>query len=1212
MPVRRRRFRWIVLAILVVLGGAWLGRGWWLEPWIARRVAAALSDTLGGPVTIAQVSGSWWRQVTVSGVAATELTATPLRTLHLEQVEASYGLGIITGNLQHLRTLTVRGAEVEIDLRQRPPSAPSETWAPFLASVPQPLPEIRIDGRWLLRLDAGDISCAGVAIIAGGQRLALAATGVQVPWLTGTRDFELVLRIGAEGQLELTEPLELAGLANVDALTLRADDEAQGFSLTAGIADGQVAVAVKPNAWSVTLERIALDHLPSDLPWTVPSTLEGRVSARLRGGTGPLHIAVDVEDVAWSPLRLAKGHAEGTWHLGKLTIPTVNLDSGDGIRVHGRDIRISADGARQGTVHVDAEDLRPLLRRLNVVTTLPNDALSAQIHARADGTGVRIDALTVQAPGQELIGTGSWSGPDAHEWQLEGSLRSDLASLSPYLPEVAPLAGTLSGDLTVSGVGGDIDQIDLAFTGSGQELILSGLSVPTCTVELRGRDRRLDVDALAIIRDTVLALNGTAAVAEDGTITAIIPGLAVARGEVVVSNTDTIHARWKAPHWAVEPAHFSGLGGQLVLGGSGSNNQIELAVRAEDVDLTVARQLGITHDVQGRIDVAMTMDGAIAHPELSLRVATRGLAVAGVPGQVAIALRQDADGIHIEEAWMTAAQMAEVRITGVWPLRLGRDGFTATGTMGSGATLTTTIASLDRWFGNLFTSGSLACTASVVPDAQGRPELRALLAVTDARVALADPFALVRQRAEPPPIDVQVELRADIQRGQMHLTADINDTTCLRGDLMADWQHGFSQAPLSGHLRFDDLDLQSFATISSQIVRLQGTLSGELRIGGTIGEPEPQGQLHVSEGELKMNANVPTIVAIHGQLEVIDANALTFGLTAEMGYAPVGLTGSLKGIDGKPHVDISVTAEDALLIQNRDLRIHATTTDLRLHGPLTALRSEGTIIINDGLWSRPIDLIGTGASRASVEDGRLELFSLREPPLSNMVFDLRIRTNPNRTGLRLSNNLINADLRVDLHLGGTGRSPEPNGFIISQDARVSLPFSILTIERAELAFPDGDPFRPTLDLTGTSQVRQWRIAVQARGPIDDIVIQASAPGVSTEDALMLLTTGATRNELTNTDGQRAMLSRVGTFVGMELVRTIRGPSDPDASDTLLDRWSLDFGREISRDGRETIDAEIRLNPFAQRHGWLLYGQRDRYDEYNIGVTLRLRLGGKAP
>ena len=72
---------------------------------------------------------------------------------------------------------------------------------------------------------------------------------------------------------------------------------------------------------------------------------------------------------------------------------------------------------------------------------------------------------------------------------------------------------------------------------------------------------------------------------------------------------------------------------------------------------------------------------------------------------------------------------------------------------------------------------------------------------------------------------------------------------------------------------------------------------------------------------------------------------------------------------------------------------------------------------------------------------------------------------------------------------------------------------------------------------------------------------------------------------------------------------VDGPANPDAGPGLLDRVTLDMGRQVSDSGKDTIEAQVELTKPEQQPGFFLFGERDRWDAYNGGVILRFSWGG---
>jgi hypothetical protein len=111
---------------------------------------------------------------------------------------------------------------------------------------------------------------------------------------------------------------------------------------------------------------------------------------------------------------------------------------------------------------------------------------------------------------------------------------------------------------------------------------------------------------------------------------------------------------------------------------------------------------------------------------------------------------------------------------------------------------------------------------------------------------------------------------------------------------------------------------------------------------------------------------------------------------------------------------------------------------------------------------------------------------------------------------------------------------------------------------------------------------------------------STRPHLSQYDAILLLGTGYTREELESEGIGRAAFGKLAAFLGGRLVSRFSGPRDPDER-TFLDRFKVTVGKEVSRSGEDTIEAE-----FEASDRLFLRVERDRFDEYNGGVVWRIR------
>lgn len=426
---------------------------------------------------------------------------------------------------------------------------------------------------------------------------------------------------------------------------------------------------------------------------------------------------------------------------------------------------------------------------------------------------------------------------------------------------------------------------------------------------------------------------------------------------------------------------------------------------------------------------------------------------------------------------------------------------------------------------------------------------------------------------------------------------------------------GWRTGALSGQAVMTRLRLEDFPGLIPGIQRLSGQLDGRLELAGTPAHPAWQGGLTLAAGELKISPDVPTITDLAGQVRLGRQAMVLEDVHAQLGYAPARLGGVITWDNRQPRFDLTLRGENLLLARSPDLRVRADA-DLTLRGPVHDLVVAGKIAVVGALWSRPVELLDLkgGAKPVLVgTDQRFLLFSLRQGPQFRLRFDVDLKTRdaPLDEGLRILNDVIDARCAMDLHLGGSGEAPEPRGHITLREGTVRLPFSSLNVGLADLAFPPGEPFQPQISASASAQVGSHRVDALVTGPLLAPAVQLSSPGLDDRDCLLLLTAGATAAELEGTAGKVSALSRVGTYLGRQGWRKIRGPGDPDEGPGFLDRTTVEIGRETSNAGRDTILTETLLTPFGKRIGAYLTGERDRYDDYNLGLVLRIRFGGAA-
>jgi translocation and assembly module TamB len=351
--------------------------------------------------------------------------------------------------------------------------------------------------------------------------------------------------------------------------------------------------------------------------------------------------------------------------------------------------------------------------------------------------------------------------------------------------------------------------------------------------------------------------------------------------------------------------------------------------------------------------------------------------------------------------------------------------------------------------------------------------------------------------------------------------------------------------------------------------------------------------------------DVPSLQALNLNAVVTPAGARLQTFTGELGGAAFQVTGSVtRNSQSGAVADLRLQGENLLFYRSEGLKVRADT-DLTVKGPVKRLKVTGEVAITDGRLVTYFDLLSTlrGSAKPQTDMG-LQLFSIRQPPLSNMVFDVRlISKNP----FTIRNNLVRGAVRPELKLIGTGRIPVLAGKIYVDPTRISLPAGSLVFESGLVRFDPNRPDRPTLDLVGTSKMLGYDVTMLVEGPYDEpVVTLSSVPPLSNEELILLLVAGQQPNSEDDQGARQSM--NVAVFLGKDLIARGFGSESSEAAESIIDRFEVHIGRAVTRSGEETIEAEFRLADGILRDGDKLYltGEKDIFDFYNAGLKIVFR------
>jgi translocation and assembly module TamB len=390
------------------------------------------------------------------------------------------------------------------------------------------------------------------------------------------------------------------------------------------------------------------------------------------------------------------------------------------------------------------------------------------------------------------------------------------------------------------------------------------------------------------------------------------------------------------------------------------------------------------------------------------------------------------------------------------------------------------------------------------------------------------------------------------------------------------------------------------------VQKITGRLNGSLNVDGPLKNPAVVANLALREGSLRPEGDAPPLKSLQADLQADAARLTVRSCRGEIGGAPFELSGDLRRSEEKSWVtDFRLTGTNLLLYRTADIRMRADT-DLHLTGPIEKMNLKGEIGLTNGRMSRNVDFFSIlKEKRPSTGTPSELLFSLPEPPLKDMVFDVRITS---RTPFELRNNVVKGSLRPDLHLGGTGELPLLTGDIYVDSTRLRLPAGVMTIQSGVVRFLSSRANRPEMDLLGEGKVFDYDITALIEGPVEEprVTLSSSPPLPGNELMLMLLTGQPPASENRSTIGGVPM--NLAVYIGQDLLSQWFGGDSTESWTSVLDRFQVIQGRRVTRSGEETLETQFRIGEDVLRDGDSIYitGEKDVFDFYNAGLKFVFR------
>lgn len=415
----------------------------------------------------------------------------------------------------------------------------------------------------------------------------------------------------------------------------------------------------------------------------------------------------------------------------------------------------------------------------------------------------------------------------------------------------------------------------------------------------------------------------------------------------------------------------------------------------------------------------------------------------------------------------------------------------------------------------------------------------------------------------------------------------------------------WASAPLTGSVTLDTIDLETWlppATTGLPVVA--GRVDARIEVGGELRRPQPQIDLQLTGGAVKL-PGLQRIEAISARAVVTAESIELTALDATMGAGEVHGSGSLRASAGKllwddpaATVDLSLNGKDLLVVRGAGFKMRGNP-ELALTGTLRDLLLKGRFAVTAGKYVRRQTLLPDLRIRggASATDDFVP-FHIPPPLGERLRFDVAVET---IAPFNVLTHVFDCDLSGSAHLRGPGINPYFVGSVSGGAGWLRFPGATLTVDSVLVSGSEKHPQNPDVRMSATGQRHGVRITMSVNGRYPDFDVDlSSVPSMPRQDLLVLLTAGVLPDRLREaTPQERAQM--LSSYLATELFALYYGSESTEREEGFANRFDIQYGREISKNGLESIVIEFKLGDYLA-----LRAERDVYEDYNMGIVLRFR------
>jgi translocation and assembly module TamB len=379
------------------------------------------------------------------------------------------------------------------------------------------------------------------------------------------------------------------------------------------------------------------------------------------------------------------------------------------------------------------------------------------------------------------------------------------------------------------------------------------------------------------------------------------------------------------------------------------------------------------------------------------------------------------------------------------------------------------------------------------------------------------------------------------------------------------------------------MDLHILQMLSSDI-RSSGTITLDVNTSGAAQHPNVNGQVVLNNVSV-IQAGAPLgIEKLNGTLNIDNERIQLTSLSGQVGGGKLSAGGS---ISYKPvRFNVALDAQSVRLRYPNGLRT-VLDGNLALTGTRDSSVLSGRVLIDSLSFTQDFDLATfadqfTGSAATPVQPGFDESIHL--------AIAVQSKENLSATSTEVSLE-GNANLRVSGTAAVpiiTGRTDLTSGELFYRNVRYQLQRGIITFD---------DPYQthPVLNVSVMTNVKQYNLALNLRGPFEKLTTSYSAdPPLATADIINLLATGKTTQEAAASQSTDSMIASQAASQVSGSVQKLAGLSslqidpliggnnqNPSARIAIQQRvtknFLFTFSTDVSQPGSEVVQGYYRIN-----------------------------------